>query len=804
MNLSPPPKLPPIIAEKLRLLRRALRNYMLLNGLAITVSATILLLAGDLALDRFFEFSLPLRAVLLLALVVLASYVIWRRIIRGISAKIRDEQWAFVVEHFVPGLNESLVTAVEPGDSCDFDQTLFEQTVRQAAEGIRRVDHRKIFRYGRLASRIFLSVAALGVGIGFCATFSETAEIWFSRNILLSSRDWPRRSHLRVVDFEDGKVRVGRGDSFTLIVQASTTMPLVPDVIRLRLGSSETGFRTVVLDQFRLDAGDGFRVFSHTFSELLETLPFSVHGADSTIAGLEIEVVPSPMLTEVKLTQDFPPYMDRPSRTVAATNRATVPDGTSVTMKATANKDLTEAAVVTDGKERVVNTDGGSTENLLSPRERGVARSAAPVLESAPAFRSFQYGMETLRRDTRIEFYLRDTDSLRNRRPIRYDFTVLRDNPPLVTARLDGVGSAITPNAVLPATGEISDDYGIAAAAFRYEVERSATSDAVEQAARGGTVPITGLGATQTVFPLSESFSVADCDALPGDGLTLWIEASDRFNLNDAAGQTGQGPRWSLEMVTPERLRSLLEVREIALRQRFDVLLGEVELTKELIETIGLDVPEELAAEAEKLTLPVEEDMDRSRNRQDAALRREELEAELARKRKALLETITKEQGEAARYNISRSLRDTQKECYEIKTMIESFRLIRAEMVNNRIFTDDDATRLDGGIVFPLQGLVDTDFPALDNLVKILDATLAGALASRDQPLRSLAVRQKQETVTQFDELLEKMRRIRDSMVTMESFNEAIDMLRAILRQQRQIRQETVEEKNKRLKSLLE
>jgi hypothetical protein len=41
-------------------------------------------------------------------------------------------------------------------------------------------------------------------------------------------------------------------------------------------------------------------------------------------------------------------------------------------------------------------------------------------------------------------------------------------------------------------------------------------------------------------------------------------------------------------------------------------------------------------------------------------------------------------------------------------------------------------------------------------------------------------------------------------MVSMESFNEAIDILRAIIKQQQQLRNETLEEKNKRLKNLLE
>ncbi len=545
-----------------------------------------------------------------------------------------------------------------------------------------------------------------------------------------------------------------------------------------------------MIDQFRIDSFDGvdWRIFSHTFAELLETLPLEIRGADSTLTGLEIEVVPSPMLTDIQLTQKFPAYLDRPDRTVMPGSRVTVPDGTSVTVDAAANKDLTEAVVVVDG--------------IHNPLSLSLHAGEATENDRFEASRSFQYSLENLRKDTRLEFQLRDTDSLRNRQPIRLDFTILKDKPPTVTARLDGIGAAITSNAVLPAAGELTDDYGIASAAFRYTAEKAApaegeqTESASETSVEGMTA-IDGIGATQTLFTLNVPFSVADCSVEPGDKLSLWIEATDRFDLDETAGQieegqTGAGQRWTLEIVTPERLRGLLEVREITLRQRFEVLIGEVELTKELIETIMLDVPADLAEEAANLTLQeIENETEAEKTK-----RQETLDG----KRKALLETISKEQGDAGRYSISRALRDTRKEVYEIRTIIESFRQIRAEMVNNRIFTGDDETRLDGGIVFPMHGLVETDFPELDRLIGLLDDTLA----VRGQPLRSIAVAQRQEVLTQLDELLKKMSAIRDGMISMESFNEVVDMLRAIIRQQQQLRRQTVEEKNKRLKELLE
>jgi hypothetical protein len=121
-------------------------------------------------------------------------------------------------------------------------------------------------------------------------------------------------------------------------------------------------------------------------------------------------------------------------------------------------------------------------------------------------------------------------------------------------------------------------------------------------------------------------------------------------------------------------------------------------------------------------------------------------------------------------------------------------------MINNRIFSEDAEQRLDHGIIKPMQELTDTDFPATDKFIGFLNQTLE----IRNQPLRTTALKQQESVLNQFDLVIKKMTTIRDNMVSMESFNEAIDILRAIIKQQQQLRNETLEEKNKRLKNLLE
>jgi hypothetical protein len=792
------PQFPPIIVQKIWNLKRTLRIYAVLDGMITLFLAVIILLWFDLGLDRFFELSRWFRGLTLFLLSAGLSYLVWFQILRRCCTNIRNDQLATVFERFAPSLNESLLTAVElntPSKKTnDVNQILLQQTVAEAAEILQNITIRKFFRSGRIAARLVLTFVLIGVSSGFFATFKETAEIWFSRNILLSDRDWARRSQLVVEGFDErnGRIRIGRGDSFTLTVRANTAMPLVPEIIRLRLGSRESGYRTVIIDQFQTETLEGtdWRFFSHTFIELLETLPIQIRGADSTINGLLIEVVPSPMLTEIKLKQKFPEYLERNDRTVSVSGQMTIPDGTDLFVTGISNKPLVKAETVLD-------------------------RGEPTLLQQSSAvtpFDSLFFSLQKIRQDTLLEFQIEDIDFLRNRQPIRIRFGIIKDQPPSVTARLDGIGTAITPNAVLPASGEITDDNGLATAVYRFEIERGDSENGSESeqpekseeqqknvtvlSENHGTTEITGIGNRQTVFPLAQEFSVSKIGVQAGDKLSLFIEATDRFNLDRQTGQTGLGQRWTLDVVSPERLQSLLEVREISLRQRFEVLIGEVERTKSLMEEFSLQPPEELIRETESLSLTGEPSINIDTNIAADKKRREELEE----KKKKKLETISKEQAATGLYNISRSLRDTQKEVYDLRTIIESFSLIRREMINNRIFSEDTEQRLDRGIIQPMQELTDTDFPALDRLIGFLNQTLA----IHDQPLRATALKQQETALDQFSLVIKKMTTIRDNMVSMESFNEVIDILKAIIKQQQLLRNELLEEKNKRLKNLLE
>ena|GEM_PF-1509924 len=807
------PQCPLIIRRKLDRLARMLRYYAALDGIAVLLLLIIVLFGVSFALDRFFEFPSVIRLLLLPILAGILACVVWQRIIRRCFTPIRDDQLASALEHFVPRLNGTLITAIERQESKndqqktadEYYQLLIQQTASEAVRRLRGVDVRQFFRTGKIIARFAVSILCFTVTAGACAYHSDYVSLWFARNILLSEREYPRKSLLMADGFQEGRARIGRGDSFTLSIRASLDMPLVPESLRVRVGTPDVGYRTLLLDQFRTETlingeyAGRWRVFSTTFPEMLETVNLYIRGADSALTDLSIEVLPMPTLTEWTLTQHFPKYMQRQERTVSPSSRETIPDGTAVTITAKPTKPLQNATAI-------ILSGGGHTEhNVLA--ETGTVELILPPLRASPS----------LSEGTTIEFRLTDIDSLSNRQPIRLEFGMLKDMLPTVTARLDGIGPAITPDAVLPIVGEITDDNGLASATIQYTMQpgKEDETQTIQREPSEGTVPITGISSGQTVFNLAQAFHVSQTEGQPGDQLMLHIEANDAFDLDDDAGQIGRGQRFSLDIVTPEHLKILLETREITLRQRFEIIIGEVERTKNILQSYSFEPTELQIQQAEALTIELnafpDDETTEEQGEETTALRYRELEEQ----RQRILETITREQAELGRFHIARMFRDTQKTVYDLTNIIESFRIIRQEMINNRIFTEDQRRRIDIEIMQPMRNLILSDFTDIDRSLEVLTGMLSGDPTVTPTGIQSIAPHglgkatrseteaQRQITLRRFEELLQKMSAIRDKMASMENFNEAVELLRSIIRQQQILRNETIEERNQRLRDLL-
>ena len=89
---------------------------------------------------------------------------------------------------------------------------------------------------------------------------------------------------------------------------------------------------------------DEFQDFRYTFENVISPHTFEVTGGDSRVRDLRIRVVDAPAI-EMSLHVQYPAYLHRTDNEQPVTGIMQVPEGSRVTIKAHANKDLEKVEV---------------------------------------------------------------------------------------------------------------------------------------------------------------------------------------------------------------------------------------------------------------------------------------------------------------------------------------------------------------------------------------------------------------------------------------------------------------------------
>jgi hypothetical protein len=143
-----------------------------------------------------------------------------------------ERSLALVLERRFPKLlGDRLITAVELSKprarQYGYSPTMLQLTIDDAADRVHKIPLGEVFNWTRLARHgLALALVTLGfyvcAGVGYCIInrpagvgdflhdFSDTAIIWFQRNILLMDTIWPRRAQLELLDFPDEEMKIGR------------------------------------------------------------------------------------------------------------------------------------------------------------------------------------------------------------------------------------------------------------------------------------------------------------------------------------------------------------------------------------------------------------------------------------------------------------------------------------------------------------------------------------------------------------------------------------------------------------------
>jgi len=771
--------LPPEIQAALAGVRRRIRWYVWVQGLAaLTIACGVafwLLLALDWSLEPSRELRIAALGVASVGLLI----VLYRKLLTRGFRRLGDSSMAILLERNRADLRDSLLTTVELADvaaASEHSREMLDHTRRQASQLVPNIPVGDIFNPAPLLR--YLVVAALLAGsvtlFGFGAR--ESFAFFVGRRLIaLEDQPWPRQTRLLVDGFApdaDGvrRVKIARGGELPLRVLADNDPEhVVPERVEVRQYLDDGGYVRAPMSRIgnALPGRDPFQEFRHVFQDIYVSRMFHVRGGDDEVRHLHIEVVDPPAIVEMHLACDFPKYLGRSPRTLPVAGAMRITEGTRITLEATANKDLVQV-------------------RIIDPAEGEPALVEIPA--DAEDRRRFSFALPPLHKDRVLFLQLIDADGITTAEEDRYRLAleVLTDEPPQVKVALDGIGTAITNRARVPFTGEVLDDYAIDRLWFAHQTAQpdSAAGPVI-------TAPLEADTGVQQIT-VAEALDVEALGLSPGQQFSVAIRAADRYDLGEAPNESGS-PRFVLDVVTPDQLRRILEGDELRLRRRFEDLIRDVRDNRKRIAVLLDDVAEPAGEQQSGATQGdgnPSEDAQTGDSAESGSPADKEGEAAAPEEANRVDEDLLRQR----RLQLTKAEHYAERAGHDVLSVAESFEQIRKELVNNRLDTEELKERLSEGIARPLREIGGPMAEELRLSLQQVEAHLADSQRFAGSVETALA---------DVDRMLIAMEEVLNRMLELESYNEVMDKLRNIIAELDQISVETQQRRRSDLKKRL-
>jgi hypothetical protein len=686
--------------------RGGLRRWATVRGGAIALLGLSAATLVSFALDYLLRLDRISRGVVGLVLLLALAELVRRVLVRPLRARLGDDELALVLERRFAKLGEFLVSAVQfrkrREDPAGMSVELMDEVAARAREDAPRIPVQRVFDLRAIGRVVLIAAGVLTSLLGLAAIFPAHVGIWARRNLTLADVAWPRRTTLVVEDFANGVLRVPRGETVAVIVRVEGRIPSRVDV-----GARfDDGFEE---EAALVDLTDGR--FRHTFPTLVESVTFRLSGGDHDAGPYRIQVVERPAAEWLRLTLTYPGYLGRPPETHdASSGGLRVPAGTTIDIRARTRDTVAGASVRLGVREIPSELEGG----------REVRARATPT------------------ESERLILALVDAEGLSSDPAVAIDIGVDPDQPPSASIRVEGVGSAIAPRALLPLHVTAADDHGLSAAGLERLRVRAGED---EEKRLADVIDVPGL---ELPGPEVESRTPLDLSSLPlepGDALRLQVVVRDNDGL--VGPKEGRSEPVTFRIVSRDDLLAEMVRRQQEVRRDLERVLERVKAD---------------AAEAGKL------------------------ESSLAARRVA-------PEALAATTELARGQRRSARRTAELA---DRFERIVGEMRWNRLIRDAEANVLSGAIPVPLRRLADGPFQeSADGIEE------AGRGGDREERLQAHASARRG-----YDEVVAGLRRVLEALRRAEGFTELVERLRQVVRLEGEVRAATEAEYRRRIREL--
>ncbi|KLU04654.1 polyketide synthase [Rhodopirellula islandica] len=833
--------LDPELRDLLSRLRDRVRRYIVWDSLLAIAALVLVVFWVALAVDYLpvriggSEMPRSARAVVLVVVAALVVLILAKWLWGRLNRDLPDDSLALLIERHHPSLGGRLVTAVqltqENRSHDSHSPVLLRHVHQEATAAVDQVDFGRVFRWEPIRRKLMLVVplllAALVMAIASPQTFARAV----GRLSLLSDSPWPRKAALEMIGvespiitadeteevgtellaFEDKVLRLARGSSTTLRIRAATEElgHVVPEVCTVsyvddagnrgqsnlrRVGRIQDGYQSFVLD-------------GPPLATLSESVTMTIRGLDDRLLDYRIEAVDPPAIADMELAIRYPDYLRIFDDEEAAAGSADqvlkyqagfrIREGSSLTLRGTSSKPLGAVDVATSSEDA----------SAASPKD-----ASEPVVKISEDRLSFEWSVTDLREPTSVRLVPQDETGISAQASYRYFIGVVRDQVPETTMAMKGIGSSITPIALLPIQANAKDDYGIESLSLTMAVRGSDDAEA-NAATPNNTAEGDDANSLEsdwqqhTVAPEMDrdgnadwTFDLRDLSddgtvngLAPGASVQIFTTAKDGFDLGEPHVVRGEVVR--LEVVTPETLLATLERRELEFRSRLEQAIDETQRLRQSLVAVQNDAIDVLQS-AEPET---------SSDSEDEAIDSEEGDAsDSPSAAEDAGEETDGEENVRARQRVQLRIRQAElqatKSTEELAGIVVGLEDLLLEMVQNRVDSVDRRERLEDGVRNPLSEVVTEPLPRLQRQITSMEQVLMAEDAS-ESPAAEMTDAATAAIATT-DEVLLSLNAVLEKMLDLESFNEILDLVRGLISDQEELIEQTEETRNQQVQDL--
>jgi len=516
-------------------------------------------MAGDCAcdhLDRFFQMDLAQRGIMLTVMVCAAAWFLYTKVLQPLMFNTSDDALVAQVEQRVGGDREQILSTLQLARESDLEKTGTSKALVDAtiADGIKKaksldfseaLDHQQHRKDVSLLTGGAIVTALLAIGI--LAT-SFLVGTWFSRNVLLSSAQWPQPTYLEIAGVANGSMVLPLGARHKQIVTITEDSAVTDVNVNLEV-EGVSGNRTIypMASTGKLDGRE--RVYEINVTNEFRFRASTNNGVQTE--WVDVTYVQPPAVVDLQVTATAPAYTGLEPAILSGGGPYAVLEGSQISISASYNKPLRSAELIAAGETIPI----GLTADV-----------SAPLAFSVPA-EPADGGVVQPLAGGEYELKLVDKSGLANIRRSKFSITIKEDKPPKLRADLLGISGMVTTRAILPMSFQAADDYGLNQTWFHCRWrEPEDLEDAPEKTK---TVYFDGLPDQRPVTECKDA-AVMNLEPLmlpQGTSLrvTMNVEDSKPSTPNQAASK-----EFLLRVVSDEELRSDLLYREIEQRKYFD------------------------------------------------------------------------------------------------------------------------------------------------------------------------------------------------------------------------------------------